>query len=292
MWSLAGISMTTPEHPHALITSISAGMQREKPKISAFSPSAEISEIAALSCADTAGMPASMRWMPNESSFFAIATFSSRRKTTAVCCSPSRSVTSWILRFFWKLLLLRASGRWFHKLVYHRSVFQGSCMCPPQSGGPVVRPGASLAADHHTRRSVKMRYWLAAKYLINQPFRTNAPNHIQTQRERDRGLVRARHAPARGPSGGVRRHVVQERVCAGGCLRMLPGRHRRPSGALVPPQARTDGRPRRHHARGVSRRDETNHQRSLRARRRRPVRLLHPRHRRARVSPHSAGEDR
>ena len=41
-----------------------------------------------------AGMPASMRWIPSESSFFAIATFSSRRKTTAVCCSPSRRVTS------------------------------------------------------------------------------------------------------------------------------------------------------------------------------------------------------
>ena len=61
MWSLAGISMTTPEQPQALITSISAGMQREKPKISAFSPRAAMSEMAALSCAETAGMPASMR---------------------------------------------------------------------------------------------------------------------------------------------------------------------------------------------------------------------------------------
>ena len=86
--------MTTPEQPHALMTSISAGMQRANPKISAFSPSAAMSEIAALSCAETAGMPASMRWMPSESSFFAMATFSSRRKTTAVCCSPSRRVTS------------------------------------------------------------------------------------------------------------------------------------------------------------------------------------------------------
>ena len=42
--------MTTPVQPHALITSISAGMQRAKPKISAFSPSAAMSEIAALSC--------------------------------------------------------------------------------------------------------------------------------------------------------------------------------------------------------------------------------------------------
>ena len=43
---------------------------------------------------ETAGMPASMRCTPSESSFLAIATFSSRRKTTAVCCSPSRKVTS------------------------------------------------------------------------------------------------------------------------------------------------------------------------------------------------------
>jgi hypothetical protein len=51
MWSLAGISITTPEQPHALMTSISAGMHLAKPKISAFSPSAAMSEIAALSCA-------------------------------------------------------------------------------------------------------------------------------------------------------------------------------------------------------------------------------------------------
>ena len=61
MWSLAGISMTTPLQPQALITSISAGMQRAKPKISAFNPSAAMSEMAALSCSDTAGMPASIR---------------------------------------------------------------------------------------------------------------------------------------------------------------------------------------------------------------------------------------
>ena len=41
-----------------------------------------------------AGMPASIRWTPSASSCRAIATFSSRRNTTAVCCSPSRSVTS------------------------------------------------------------------------------------------------------------------------------------------------------------------------------------------------------
>ena len=94
MWSLAGISMTMPLQPQSLMTFTSDGMQRAKPKISAFSPSAAMSEIAALSGAETAGMPASMRCTPSASSFLAIATFSSRRKTTAVCCSPSRRVTS------------------------------------------------------------------------------------------------------------------------------------------------------------------------------------------------------
>ena len=110
-----------------------------------------MSEIAALSCSETAGMPASMRWMPIASSFLAIATFSSRRKTTAVCCSPSRSVTSWIFKFFWKLGVLPS----FRQVV-------------PRAGVPLVRlprflhvsseQFVSLAADHHTRRSAKMRY--------------------------------------------------------------------------------------------------------------------------------------
>ena len=94
MWSLAGISTTTPLHPQAFTTLISSGMQRANARTSDFKPSAAMSEIAALSCSDTAGMPASIRWTPSASSCFAIATFSSRRKTTAVCCSPSRSVTS------------------------------------------------------------------------------------------------------------------------------------------------------------------------------------------------------
>ena len=59
-----------------------------------------MSEMAARSCGETAGMPASMRCTPIAASFLAMATFSSRRKTTPVCCSPSRSVTSWILMFF------------------------------------------------------------------------------------------------------------------------------------------------------------------------------------------------
>src|SRR5882672_7500569 len=63
MWSLAGISTTTPLTPHALTTLISSGMQRENAKISAFRPRFAMSEIAALSCSETAGMPASMRWI-------------------------------------------------------------------------------------------------------------------------------------------------------------------------------------------------------------------------------------
>ena len=61
MWSLAGISTTTPEQPQALTTLISSGMQRENAKTSAFNPSAAMSWMAALSCSDTAGMPASIR---------------------------------------------------------------------------------------------------------------------------------------------------------------------------------------------------------------------------------------
>ena len=41
--------MTIPVHPQSLMTFTSEGMQRAKPKISAFSPSAAMSEIAALS---------------------------------------------------------------------------------------------------------------------------------------------------------------------------------------------------------------------------------------------------
>src|SRR6185369_4076093 len=55
----------------------------------------------------------------------AISTFSSRRKTTPVCCSPSRSVTSWNLILLGKLNGLRTSGSQFHGLVKNFLVFQG-----------------------------------------------------------------------------------------------------------------------------------------------------------------------
>src|SRR5262245_11301053 len=82
--------------------------------------------------------------MPSESSFFAMATFSSRRKTTAVCCSPSRRVTSWILRLLPKACFCRTSGRYDHGLLNHLSVFQGSCISSTPNFQNARRPTRTL----------------------------------------------------------------------------------------------------------------------------------------------------
>ena len=112
------------------------------------------------------------------------------------------------------------------------------------------------------------------------------------ERTTRRSVIRARHAPAGGAAGGMRRHLGQERLRAGRGLRLLHGDDRRPSGALVPAEAGADGRARDRHARGHSGRDAAHDRRRLRARRRRAVRLLHSRHRRPRRVAHRARQDR
>ena len=90
----------------------------------------------------------------------------------------------------------------------------------------------------------------------------------------------------------MRRRVGQGRLRAGRHLRLLPGHGRRPPRAVVPAQARTDGRARRRHGRGLPGRHAARAERSVRARRRRPVRLLHSRDHRARGVADRAREDR
>ena len=52
---------------------------------------------------DTAGMPASIRWIPTSDNFSAMRILSSLVKIIPACCSPSRRVTSWILTLGWRL---------------------------------------------------------------------------------------------------------------------------------------------------------------------------------------------
>ena len=49
------------------------------------------------SSGETAGRPASIRWIPASASPSAMRSFCSAVNSTPACCSPSRSVTSWIV---------------------------------------------------------------------------------------------------------------------------------------------------------------------------------------------------
>ncbi len=75
--------------------------------------------IASVSAGDTAGRPASIRWMPASDSASAIRSLSSAVNSTPACCSPSRSVTSWISTFSGIRNPSVTSGRKFHSLVNH-----------------------------------------------------------------------------------------------------------------------------------------------------------------------------
>ncbi len=102
-----------------------------------------------------------------------------------------------------------------------------------------------------------------------------AHDHIQSKRESRSGGVRAGDALSRGSPRGMRRRVGQGRVRAGRHLRLLPDAGRWISGAVVPAEAGADGRTRRGHRRGSARGHTPHPERSIRARRRRAVRVLH-----------------
>ncbi|SCJ39130.1 Uncharacterised protein [uncultured Blautia sp.] len=74
--SLQGISMTTPLTPQSAARFTSSTMQRAKAKISLLiSLRLARSTMTCRSWADTAGIPASIRWMPISESFSARAIF-------------------------------------------------------------------------------------------------------------------------------------------------------------------------------------------------------------------------
>jgi hypothetical protein len=84
-----------------------------------------ISFMAASSWADTAGIPASILWIPTSANFSAMAIFWSLLNINPACCSPSLNVTSWSFTFFAKLKSFVTSSAKFQGLVNHLSVFQG-----------------------------------------------------------------------------------------------------------------------------------------------------------------------
>jgi hypothetical protein len=77
-----------------------------------------------------------MRWIPIASSFLANRDLllAPEDHGGLLLAIAQRDIVN--LQVFRESGVLRASGRWFHRLVYHLSVFQGSCMFPPRSGGP------------------------------------------------------------------------------------------------------------------------------------------------------------
>ena len=123
-----GTSITTPLTPVSAERFTSSAMQRAKLNTSVSVPSRRftISRIAASSDGETTGIPASMRCTPVSARASAIRIFSSLLNMTPACCSPSRSVTSWILGLGSNLILEVTSPSKFHGLVNHISVFQGS----------------------------------------------------------------------------------------------------------------------------------------------------------------------
>ena len=110
MCLLDGISITTPLTPVSIARCTSSFMQRQNEKICGPRLRRTISLIASLSDGDTIGMPASIRCTPASASASAMRIFSSLLRMMPVCCSPSRSDTSWILMPLKKLSSLRTSS--------------------------------------------------------------------------------------------------------------------------------------------------------------------------------------
>ncbi len=110
MCLLDGISITTPLTPVSTARLTSSFMQRANENICGPRLRLTISLMASLSDGETIGMPASMRCTPASASASAMRIFSSLLRMTPVCCSPSRSVTSWILMFLANLKSLVTSG--------------------------------------------------------------------------------------------------------------------------------------------------------------------------------------
>ena len=103
----------------------------------------------------------------------------------------------------------------------------------PQFKSTIQRAGPVLAELPAVLRSEPL---MLRSGLVQSP---RCPVRFTLNGKDTDGLLRARDAPARGPARGVRHRFGQERVCARGRLRLLPGADRRHPGAVVPEAARS-----------------------------------------------------